>query len=78
MKIKGLNVNFESAVDGKAMRRRNSSGAATPVTSREKKEKSDKRITGVKIEFVTIADKHRFLEQFKTAKSGKFLNKGSP
>ena len=74
VKIKGLNVSFDGPVDKKAMKRRKSSGAGAA----SKKEKGEKRITGVRIEFVTMGDKHRFMEQFKTAKSGKLLGRGSP
>ncbi len=74
VKIKGLNVSFDSPVDTKAMKRRKSSAAGATA----KKERGDKRITGVRIEFVTMGDKHRFMEQFKTAKTGKFLGMGSP
>ena len=65
VKIKGLNVSVDAAVDKKQLQRRKSSTAG-----REKREKSEKRITGVRIEFVNMADKHRFMEQFKTAKTG--------
>lgn len=74
VKIKGLNVSFDSPVDKKAMKRRKSSSGG----AKERKERVDKGITGVRIEFVTMADKHRFMEQFKTGKSGKFLGMGSP
>ena len=74
VKIKGLNVSFASPVDKKAMRRRKSSVAGM----KEKKEKGEKRITGVRIEFVTMADKHLFIEQFKIARIGNILGMGSP
>ena len=74
VKIKGLNVSLDSPVDKKAMRRRKSSAAGM----KEKKEKGEKKITGVRIEFVTMADKHLFMEQIKIARSGKFSGMGSP
>lgn len=61
IRIKGLNVSFENPIDKGALHRRKSSDAAKPS-----KAKVDKNITGVRIEFGTMADKHIFLEHFKT------------
>ena len=77
VRIRGLNVTVDSSVDKKAMRRRKSS-TADIKDNIIKKEKGEKKITGVRIEFVIMADKYRFMEQFKTARDGRLLRTSSP
>lgn len=60
IKVKGLDVSLGSGTDPKALKRRKSSDAGwSPKLGKEK------RITAVKIEFETLADKKVFLEHYR-------------